>query len=482
MNAPAQIALAVALVAASAAGGAACTPRPPPVQVAGRLVAAGPATGLSASPDGSRIAWLGGCAPGGATAAPASGDAPAGGGAVSCALQVAAAAGGDPARVADGVAPGPAPYAWGPDGSVAALSRRTSPSGAGVLTVMGPDGKARVASPAAVAFALGSGGALAVAEERGLRVEAAGREPAVLAGGAGATEVAFAPGASLAVAARVRGADGSPSLLMWRDGAGAAAVVARDVGAWAFSPDGRWLAAQAGMLPGSEGVVVVVPVAAPGAAPPVQVVARGAGEFRWGPAGAGLGWLESFDPRIRSGVLVTGRPGEAPLRRGDRVTAWEVSPGGEVASVRHAVAGGYSAILELTPPAGGAPVEVARDPAGMAFGADGRWLWYRAACSPSGDACALFRVKAGGGTPEQVADAVVAFALDPVRSDRALVTTARRDGQGGDLGLWTGGRIAPLDGPVVPGSAVLAGGPAGGRAAWISSAPGRSGVRIADLP
>ncbi len=478
MNAPARIALAVAL--ASAAGGAACTPRPPPTQVAGRLVAAGPATGLSASPDGSRIAWLGGCAAGGATSAPA-GDAPAAGGAVSCVLHTASTAGGDPVRVADGVAPGPAPYAWGPDGSVGVLSRRTASSGPGVLTVQGPDGKARVASPAAVAFALGAGGALSVAEERGLRLEAPGREPAVLAGGAGATEVAFAPGGPLAVAARVRGPDGVPSLLLWREGTGAATVVAREVGAWAFSPDGRWLAAQAGMVPGSEGAVVVVPVVLQGAASPPLVLARGAGEFRWGPGGTGLGWLESFDPRIRSGTLVTGRPGDAPLRRGDRVTAWEVSPGGEVASVRHSVAGGYSAILELTAPSGGAPVEVARDPAGMAFGADGRWLWYRAACAPPGDACALFRIRAGGGTPEQVADGVVAFALDPARPDRALVTTARRDGQGGDLGLWSGGRVAPLDGPVVPGSGVVAGA-GGGRAAWISSAPGRAGVRVADLP
>jgi hypothetical protein len=76
---------------------------------------------------------------------------------------------------------------------------------------------------------------------------------------------------------------------------------------------------------------------------------------------------------------------------------------------------------------------------------------------------------------------VASFAVAPASGDRLLVAFARRDGVGVDLSAWLGGRLVPLDGKVLPGSAVLLP-PDGKRAAWIGTAPERPGVFVADLP
>ncbi len=264
-------------------------------------------------------------------------------------------------------------------------------------------------------------------------------------------------------------------------------VVARDVGSFAFSSDGAWLAAVAGVVPGTEGSLVVVPVNPAAGAPAGPVpVARAVGPFQWAPGAPRLAWLEAFDARIHAGRLASARPGEPPVVHGDRVTAFELSPdGSRLAYVRHFTNGSYSANLELSPAAAAEPWTVSRDTAGFAFSPDGSWLHFRAGCAPSGDGCALFRVPSAGlgpaRSPERLADGVTGFALAPGGADRALVAFSRRDGAGADLALWTGGRNPPLDAKVLPGSAILLP-PDGRRAAWIGAAPERPGVFVADLP
>jgi hypothetical protein len=264
-------------------------------------------------------------------------------------------------------------------------------------------------------------------------------------------------------------------------------VVARDVGTFAFSSDGAWLAAVAGVVPGTEGDLVAIPVAPAAGAPGAPVpVARAVGPFRWAPGAPRLAWLEGFDPRVHAGRLASALPGAAPVAQGDRVTSFEISPGGaRLAYVRHVTEGGYSANLDLSPSGAAAAGTVSRDAAGFSFSPDGNWLWYRAGCAPTGDGCALFRVPAGGLAAGQVAerlvDGVSAFAPGTGPGDRVLVSLARRDGNGVDLAAWSGGRLVPLDTAVLPGSAILLP-PDGKRAAWIGAAPGRPGVFVAAIP
>lgn len=453
-----------------------CTPRPAPPISAGKRIFDGPAASLSASPDGSRLAWLSACVP-----------AAAGKALPGCTLLAGPVEGGAPVAIADGVTPAAGSFAWLPDGSLAALARRDPMTGAGDLVAWRSGNAPRAVASRVTSFAGGPGGAIAFAADGEVLVAPATGEPARLAGGTGAFEVAFAPAPGQAVAARVRQAGGAPALLLWRGGAGAPVVVARDVGTFAFSSDGSWLAAVAGVVPGTEGDLVAVPVAPAAGSPAAPVpVARAVGPFQWAPGAPRLAWLEGFDPRGHAGRLSSAQPGEAPVVHGDRVTSFEFSPGGvRLAYVRHVTQGGYSANLDLSPSEAAAPGTVGRDAAGFSFSPDGRWLWYRAGCAPAGDGCALFRVPCGdpgsGQPPERLADGVSAFALGTGPGDRVLVSLARRDGSGVDLAAWAGGRLVPLDARVLPGSAILLP-PGGKRAAWIGAAPGRPGVFVADIP
>ena len=456
---------------------AACTPRTAPPVSAGKRISEGPALSLAASPDGSHLAWLAGCAAAsGATRAP-----------TGCSLLVAPVEGGALVAVADGVAPAAGSFTWLADGSLAALARRDPVSGAGDLVVWRAGTSPRSLAPRATAFAGGPGGAIAFAADGELYTAAASAAPSRLAGGAGAFEVAFAPTPGQALAARVRGPGGVPLLLLWRGGAGEPAIVARDVGSFAFSADGAWLAVVAGVVPGKEGDLVVLPVssAAGGPADPAPV-ARAVGPFHWAVGAPRLAWLEGFDARIHAGRLASARPGQAPVIHGDRVTAFELSPDGtRLAFVRHVTEGGYWANLELSPSGSAAAATVSRDATGFSFSPDGSWLYYRAGCAPSGDGCALFRVASAGlgpsGSPERLADGVASFTVAPGRADRALVAFTRRDGAGADLAAWGGGRLLPLDAKVLPGSAILLP-PDGKRAAWIGTATEHPGVLVADVP
>jgi hypothetical protein len=461
--------------AAALLAGLGCAPRTAPPIPAGRRISEEAATALAASPDGSRLAWLAGCAAG------------AGMGPIGCSLLVAPVEGGSPVRVADGVAPAAGSFAWNADGSLSALARRDPVNGAGELVAWRAGAAPRIVAPRATAFTGGPGGEIAFAADGELFAVPPGGEPSRLDGGGGAFEIAIAPAPGRALAARARGAGGSPVLLLWRGASGEPVVVARDVGSFAFSPDGAWLAAVAGVVPGTEGSLVAVPVSpAPGSAAGSIPVARAVGPFHWAPGAPRLAWLEGFDARAHAGRLSSARPGEAPVVHGDRVTSFELAPGGaQLAYVRHVTEGGYAANLELSASSSAAPGTLTRDAAGFAFSPDGRFLYYRAGCTPAGDGCGLFRVPSAGSgpaqPPERLADGVVSFAVAPGRSDRALVAFARRDGAGVDLSAWVGGRLLPLDGKVLPGSAVLLP-PDGTRAAWIGTAPERPGVFVADLP
>ena len=237
-------------VVATLLAGAACTPRTAPPVSAGKRLSEVPAVALAASPDGSRLAWLSNCAAGGGTEK----------GPPGCTLVAAPAEGGALVAVADGVAPAAGSFSWLGDGSLVALARRDPATGAGNLVVWRAGASPRDLARRATAFAGGPAGAIAFAADGETHAATATTEPTRLAGGTGAFELAFAPGPGRALAARVRGAGGAPVLVLWRGGAGEPVVVARDVGSFAFSPDGAWLAVVAGVVPGTEGNLVVVPV------------------------------------------------------------------------------------------------------------------------------------------------------------------------------------------------------------------------------
>ena len=416
---------------------AGCNSRTAPAAPAGKRIAEGPAQFLSASADGTRVAWIGGCAP-----------APGGGNArFACALLAAPVQGGAAQRVAEGVAATAGTFAWG--------------------------------QPSRIVFAAGSD----------LFVTSMDGAPVRVRGGGGAVDFAFSPGPGRTLAALVRGAGGARDLAVWREAEGGPVVLARDVASFAFSPDGALLAAIVGVAPGRDGDLVVVPAGPAGAegiAPPPVVVARAVGEFRWAPGANRLAWLEGFDPRIRAGTLVSAVPGGPPVSFAPRVTAFELSPSGDqVAFVRHVTGSTYAAQLELSPSQAAVPGTLTRDAASFDFSPDGRWLYYRSGCAPSGDGCALFRVPAAGlgsgQSPERLADGVAGFALDRWRPDRVLVSFARRDGTGVDLALWSGGKFVSLDDTVLAGSPRFLP-PDGRRVAYVVSLPTRAGVYLADAP
>jgi hypothetical protein len=336
------------------------------------------------------------------------------------------------------------------------------------------------------AFAWGPGGSLAFAVGGDLIFASPDGASAPVRGGTGVAGFAFAPAPGKALAALVRGAGGARDLAVWREAEGEPAVLARDVAAFAFSPDGALLAAIVGVAPGRDGDLVVVAAGAEGKMPAPVVVARAVGEFRWAPGANRLAWLEGFDPRIRAGTLVSAVPGGLPVSHAPRVTAFELSPsGGQVAFVRHVTESTYAAQLELSPSQAAVPGTLTRDAASFDFSPDGRWLYFRSGCAPAGEGCALFRAPAAGlgsgQSPERLADGVAGFALDRWRPDRVLVSFARRDGAGVDLALWSGGQFVPLGGAVLAGSPRFLP-PDGRRVVYVVSLPARAGVYLADAP
>jgi hypothetical protein len=422
-------------------------------------------------------------------------------------------------------------FAWGADGSLAALADHDHAAGTGSLVRLRPGGTPERLASGVTFYAFGPRGELGWVAGGELHVAPPGGGPAAVAG---ATRVATfdfdpaGPGRLLArrrtpaggelleasagaarpvlaraagdygwspdgrfAAAMVRGERGSWDLALWRPGAATRtgpAVLGQDVQSFAFSRDGSAVAFVAGMAPGRPGDLHVASLA--GAEDPGKVraaaVARGVGEFRWAARAPRLAWLESFDPRVRAGTLGVGGPGAKPVTFGRNVTAFELSPAaGEVAWLEHVTAGGYSVDLVLAPAQGGQAGTVARGVFGFDFSPDGRWLYYRSACVRDAEACDLHRIPATGlvpgGSPERIAEGVKSFDFDRSRADRLLLGIARKDRPALDLVLWQAGRATAVDQSVLPGSARFLA-PDGSRVAYAVVDPARAGVWVARIP
>jgi len=227
MRTPATATAVVAAAALLLAAG--CSSRTAPAALEGRRLTDGPALFLSASPDGSRVAWLAGCAP-----APGAAK-----GQLACTLLAAPLPGGGAQRVADGVAAMEGAFAWGPDGSLAALGRRDPVAASGDLTLLRPGGEPRVVAPRVTAFAWGPASRIAFSAGGGLFVASSDGLAEPVRGGASVAGLAFAPAPGRALAALVRDASGALGLAVWSDTGGEPAVVARDVASFAFSPPSR---------------------------------------------------------------------------------------------------------------------------------------------------------------------------------------------------------------------------------------------------
>jgi hypothetical protein len=250
-----------------------------------------------------------------------------------------------------------------------------------------------------------------------------------------------------------------------------------------FSPRGEALAWISEAAPGKQGDLHAAPL--DGA--PARLAAE-VGEHRWARSAPRLAWLESYEPRTRSGVAGTGGPGLPARTYGRNVTDFELSAdGAHLAFLRHTTVGGYSVDLELAD-TGAAPEaavrKVARGVFGFAFSPDGAWLYYRTRCTRNGEACDLERVRAAAASDakaEAVAPGVKSFEFDPRDPSRLLVTWQRSDLVALDVGVWQGGAMVRVDQGALPGSVRFLP-PDSRRLAYAVVQPKRAGVYVAALP
>ena len=511
----------IVLAAAGLALCSACSGRARAPAGAGRRLAEGQVQVLRPSPDGSRLAWLDRCARPPLPQLPQ--------GVLSCDLLVAGTDGGPAVRVAEGVSSLDLGFAWGQEGTLAALADYDYASGAGTLVRARPGQAPERLAPGVTFYGFGPGGILGYVARGDLHLAPPGGAAAAVAGGSGiatfdfdpadpsrllarrqsgaggelvrvsdgvarvesrsaAGDYAWSPDGRFA-AATVRGADGAWDLELWRAGAALPpAALGHNVQGFAFARDGSALAFVAGMAPGRPGDLYVASLAAldePGRIRPA-VVAKGVGEFRWASAAPRLAWLESFDPRVRAGALAVGGGGAPAAVVGKNVTAFELAPAAaQVAFLEHVTLGGYSVDLMLSPAGASAPGTVARGVFGFDFSPDGRWLYYRTACVRNAEACDLYRVPASGlaagESPQRVAEGVKSFEFDRFRPDRVLLGFARKDMPALDLAVADGLHLTSIDQAVLPGSARFLP-PDGSRIAYAVVAPARAGLYLARLP
>ncbi|WP_242345313.1 hypothetical protein [Anaeromyxobacter terrae] len=518
------IGLPALTLAAAAALAAGCTGERDSTQKRelGRAVHRGQVRALKGSADGAWLAFLDGCAEVKGQYLPPQ--------TASCALRVVPVAGGEARKVAPSVTTLPHGFAWAPQGDVlAALGEYDYLAGAGTLYVARAGGEpARIADGVTfTGFAAGGDRVAAIAGGRLLWVKP-GEAPAWLPGADGlssfellARDAAPRAGATTALARRavrsggtllaVRAASEPPARVAERTGeyafapggaayaftvqaaggydlmlaaGGAPARVARRVGAFAFSRDGGALAYVADVEPGQQGELHAGPVGKPGA-----LCGREVGEFRWAARAPRLAWLEHYDPRVRAGVLGAGGPGLSPRTFGANVSEFELSAdGAHLAMMQHSTRGGYSvdlALAHLEAPKGTPAERVAQGVFGFAFSPDARWLYFRTRCTRNAEACDLERVPAnglaGGKKPEAVAQGVKSFEFDPRDPERLLVTWQRSDMVALDVALWEGGKLVSIDTHVLPGTARFLG-PDSRRVAYVVVDPKRAGVYVAELP
>ena len=527
--------VALALIAAACAPGKQ-KEAPPGL---GRRVHAGPIRALQPSPDGASLAFLDGCQDVKAQFLPPQ--------TARCDLRVAAATGGEAARVAAGVTTLPHGVTWSPDGKALLVLADYDHASAGGTLVLWRGGAARPlaegvtfhgfgahgevgliaggklsvmlpedTAPRAVkgADAVASfdlspaefpacprahGDGLLVASPDGLIVRLVARRTYAAGGQLLVSDCAlreatpFEKGqvgdygfsqASPYLAYTVRRKDGAALKLVQTASRLVATELGRDVGRFAFGPDGRTVAFVADVVPGKQGNLHL---GAPGQKD--RILAREVGEFRWAKGAPRLAWLEKYDPRVRSGVLGVGGPDVAPRSFAQNVSELEISADGKhVAFLQHTTRGGYSvdlAVIGVDGPAGAKPSPVAQGVFGFAFSPDGRWLYYRTRCVRNADACDLERVPAEGlapGTkPEGIAAGVKSFEFDPRDPGRLLVGWQRMDLVALDIGVWEQGKVTSIDTAVLPGSARFLG-PDSRRVAYIVAHAKRAGVYVAEVP
>jgi WD40-like Beta Propeller Repeat len=505
---------------------AACTGAKDAPPGLGKPVVSGPVRAFAASPDGSTLAFLEGCREARSSVLPPQ--------TASCALGVVAADGGGAKRVADAVTTLPHGLAFGRDGALAALAAYDYAAASGTL-VLWRGGEARTLATGVTFHGFGSGGELgfvaggrlsvllpgeaAPREVKGAdhvasfelspasppscgadagrlrlaarQVRAAGgqllvsacelREARPLDGGQ-VSEYGFArDSAQLAYTVQAQG--GAELRLVRTEAASPARVLARGARTFAFSPSGRSVAFLGDATPGKQGDLHL---AAGGEKP--SLLGREVGEFAWARDAERLGWLERYDPRVRSGTLGAGGPGLAPRSLAENVSDFELSPDGtHVAFLQHTTRGGYSVDLGLArlEPRDAAPAAVAQGVFGFSFSPDGRWLYYRTRCVRNAEACDLERVPADGlapgAKPEAIAQGVKSFEFDPRDPGRLLVTWQRMDVTALDVAVWREGKLTSVDTWVSPGSARFLG-PDSRRVAYVVLHPRRQGLYVAELP
>lgn len=485
----------------------------------GEKRAAGAVRWLTATADGAWIAWLEGCAEARAQSLPA--------GTANCTLRAAPAAGGQAVLVARAVSTLPGAVAVAPSGAeLAVLAGYDYAAASGSLVRWRAGAAPRELAGGVTFHGYGLDGALGYLAGGELFLAPPGAEPGPVKGVAAASSFELGPrGSELLALVRRRTGAGGELLAVRRAGADVAAAPvpgAAPVGDYAFAPARRFAftrlgregselllsEARAGAQPEPVGSAVrafsfapagdalaFLAEAAPGkqgnlrlrAGGREQALGKEVGELRWAARAPRLGWLEEYDPRVRSGTLGVGGPDLPPRTLGKNVSDLELSTDGRwVAFLQHSTRGGYTVDLllaALDAPQGTAPRRVAQGSYGFAFSPDGRWLYYRTGCTRNGEACDLERVDpaAPAGKPERVADGVKSFEFAPGDPGRLLLTWKRLDRDALDVGVWAGGKVTTVDTYLLPGSARFLG-PGGDRVAYAVVHEKRPGIYVAAVP
>lgn len=497
---------------ALAALAATCSRSEAPQGLGKRLVE-GPVAAVRPSADGTWLAWLDGCAPVQGVAVPP--------GVAACDLRAMPADGGEAVRVARGVSTLPGGFAWSAEGHVlAALEGHDLSSGAGTLVAWTPGGAPRRLGEGISFWAFARRGRLLGYVWRGrVQLWRPGTEPEALDGldavatfelhprgeegrplllarralaaggellavtpgqkpvraGGPVGDYAFAPGGER-FAFTERSGEGRDLHLASSAAPGQkGATLGEDVASFSFSRDGGAIAFLAGVVPGRQGDLW----AARAGEKPARLAAA-VGEYRWARGMQRLAWLEGYDPRVRSGALAVGAPGQKGEPLGKNVSAFELSPDGQaVAFLEHTVQGGYSVDLKVA--RGGQVTAVARGVFGFELSPAGDELWLRTACTRNAEACDLLVASlAEPARTRRVAEGLKSFEWDPRRPARLLLGWSREDRVALDLAVWEAGALTAVDRSALPGSASFLPGP--GRLAYAVNDPKRPGLYLAELP
>ncbi len=505
-------AVGLALIAALAACSSSSAP-----QGLGARRAAGAARGLVGTSDGAWLAYLDGCVEARAQSLPT--------GTANCDLRVVPAAGGDATVVARAVTTLPGAVAVSPVGAeLAVLAAYDYASASGTLVRWRAGAGVGELASGVTFHGYGPDGGLGYIAGGELFLGAPGANPTAISGVTGAASFELAPPEGTIVALVRRRATAGGELLaigrakdgprpapvsvsspvgdyafgraiyaftrLGRDGAELQIAsarsssarpepIARTVRAFAFEPAGDAIAFLADAAPGKLGNLRVR------AGGRELALGNEVGEFRWATRAPRLGWIEDY--HVHSGALGVGGLDLPRRTLGKNVSDLELSADGKyVAFLQHTTRGGYSVDLllaALDAPPDTAPRRVTQGSYGFAFSPDGRWLYYRDACTRNGEGCDLERIPAASpdAKPEKLAEGMKSFEFDPRDPGRLLVSWKRLDRDALDIAVWDGGKLVTVDTYVLPGSARFLGGPPR-RVAYVVTQEKRAGVYVADVP